>query len=409
MSKIIPLLEYKNPEKVTSAEFNLPKTTPALSKMWLKVMNIEQNLFPGLQASIGTLSPREEKLMRILDFAEVERFISTVQITNPPKDREEMARAFVAKQVYNFQTTSALIDRLKVDRTLRILCGWRHHNAIPSEAKFSRVFNEFSKLHIANKAHDAFIENYLSEIIFFYNSSDSTAIDQREKPLKKEKVEKPKSKRKPGRPKKGETVAPKEPTILQQQEKMNTTDEMLSIISTDCDVGIKQNSKGNRYKWIGGKLHMSVVDGDIPITAIYSSASVHDSSLAIPLIKETSAKVSYLYDLEDAAYDAEIIKNFSLENGHRPIIDINPKNSQKLKEQIETKAQEQEMLKKLNLTRSSDEHHYNQRSSVERVNAYLKDSFGCRNIYYKGASKVSSVLSFAVLSVCIHQSLKLLT
>jgi hypothetical protein len=46
---------------------------------------------------------------------------------------------------------------------------------------------------------------------------------------------------------------------------------------------------------------------------------------------------------------------------------------------------------------------------VERVNAYLKDSFGCNKIYYQGANKVASVLAFGILSVCIHQSLKLVT
>ena len=61
------------------------------------------------------------------------------------------------------------------------------------------------------------------------------------------------------------------------------------------------------------------------------------------------------------------------------------------------------------LTQLSDTQHYNQRSMVERVNAYLKDSFGCNKIYYQGANKVASVLAFGILSVCIHQSLKLLT
>ena len=47
--------------------------------------------------------------------------------------------------------------------------------------------------------------------------------------------------------------------------------------------------------------------------------------------------------------------------------------------------------------------------SGQRVNAYLKDSYGCSKIYYQGAQKVASVLAFAVLSVCITQSLKLVT
>jgi len=46
---------------------------------------------------------------------------------------------------------------------------------------------------------------------------------------------------------------------------------------------------------------------------------------------------------------------------------------------------------------------------VERVNAYLKDNFGCDKIYYQGATKVASVLAFGILSICIHQSLKMIT
>ena len=378
--------------------------------MWLKVINLEQSLFPKLEESMGSLTPKEEKLIKILDFAEIERFVATVQITNPPKDREELARAFVAKQVYNLQTTSALIDRLKIDKTLRIICGWRHRNKIPSESKFSRVFKEFSQQQIATKAHDIFIENYLSDTLFFYSSIDSTAIELREKSVMYGKSKKEvQPKRRQGRPKKGEEGPPKKPSILQQQEKMNDAKEMLALIGTECNTSIKQNSKGNRHKWTGGKLHLSVVDGDIPITAIYSSASVHDSSLALPLIKLSSQKVNYLYDLADAAYDTSIIKNYSTKQNHRPIIDINPKNSKKLKEKIALAKSEKKILQPLRLYNDSDDRHYNQRTSVERVNAYLKDSYGCSKIYYQGAQKVASVLAFAVLSVCITQSLKLVT
>jgi len=190
---------------------------------------------------------------------------------------------------------------------------------------------------------------------------------------------------------------------------MQSTEEMLSLVATKCDTSIKQNSKGNRYEWTGGKLHLAVVDGDIPVTAIYSAASVHDSSLALPLIKETSQKVNYLYDLQDAAYDSRIIRSYSEKHNHRPMIDINPKNSKVRKEQIALAKSEKKVLGSLGLYNDSDDKHYNQRTSVERVNAYLKDSYGCSKIYYQGAQKVASVLAFAVLSVCITQSLKLVT
>jgi hypothetical protein len=385
----------------------MSKIIPTLSKMWLKITNLENSLFPELQASLGVLSSKEEKLIKILDFAEIEQFIHDTHVTNIPKDRVPFARAFIAKSVYNLQTTSDLIDRLKIDRTLRVLCGWRHATDIVSEATFSRAFKEFSEINLAAKAHDKFISEYLSDIIFLYNASDATKIPLRQKPLKVEKEEKPKKKR--GRPKKGETREPIKPTILSKQKDMKTTQEMLSLVSTECGVNIKQNSKGNREVWIGGKLHISAVDGDIPITAIYSSASVHDSSVALPLIGETSKKVNYLYDLQDAGYDADIIREFSQKHGHRPIIDINPKNSQMLRDKIQLAEDEKKKFEYFNLPQSSDIHHYNQRSMVERVNKYLKDDFGCDKIYYQGATKVASVLAFGILSICIHQSLKMIT
>jgi hypothetical protein len=66
---------------------------------------------------------------------------------------------------------------------------------------------------------------------------------------------------------------------------------------------------------------------------------------------------------------------FSEKNGHRPIIDINPKNSQVLRDKIELLEHEGKAFKYLNQHLNCDEEHYNQRSMVERVNAYLKEIF----------------------------------
>jgi hypothetical protein len=377
---------------------------PTLSKMSLKILNFEKTLFPALQEQLGVLSSKEEKLMRILELAQIELYVSEVKITNPPKHRKEIARAFVAKSVYNLQTTRDLIDRLKVDRALRIICGWRYPHNIPSEAKFSRVYGELAHSRIADKTHQAFIEEYLSDTLFFYSSTDSTAIDVREKPLKKEKVLKVKKKRGRKRHDDPTPVVPKELSVCNQQLTMDSTIQMLNGISTFTDIGRKINAKGNGYAWIGGKLHLGVVDGDIPITAIYTCASVHDSQVAIPVINETTRRVDYLYDLCDKAYDSEPIIAFSKARGHTPIIDVNPRNCEETKIAIEG----DNLLIKMGFHTSMN-NHYNHRSSVERVNSYLKDSFGCKHIYVKGASKVASHLMFGVLALCIHQSIKLLT
>jgi len=47
------------------------------------------------------------------------------------------------------------------------------------------------------------------------------------------------------------------------------------------------------------------------VSAILTSASLHDSQAAIPLAQMTSERIVSLYDLMDAAYDAPQIKKFS--------------------------------------------------------------------------------------------------
>jgi len=64
-----------------------------------------------------------------------------------------------------------------------------------------------------------------------------------------------------------------------------------------CDVGTKKNAKGFKETWIGYKLHADVNDCGLPISVALTAASVHDSQVAIPLMKMSSAKVDYLYDV----------------------------------------------------------------------------------------------------------------
>ena len=72
---------------------------------------------------------------------------------------------------------------------------------------------------------------------------------------------------------------------------MNLT-EMLADLPRACSTGVKQNAKGYRTHWIGYKLHLDVADGDIPISALVTSASLHDSQAALPLATMTAARVT---------------------------------------------------------------------------------------------------------------------
>ena len=104
-------------------------------------------------------------------------------------------------------------------------------------------------------------------------------------------------------------------------------EDNLSDLPQDCDWGGKRDSKGKTSYWRGYKLHLATGDGDVPLAAVLTSASLHDSQVAISLMQKVSERAAVLYDLADSACDAEEIKNFSRKLGHVPIIDINKRRS----------------------------------------------------------------------------------
>src|SRR4051812_41645866 len=81
-----------------------------------------------------------------------------VLVGRPPAERAALARAFVAKAVFNFPTTRLLITLLASDKTLRQLCGWQRASDVPSEATFSRAFAEFADSALPSRLHEALIQ-----------------------------------------------------------------------------------------------------------------------------------------------------------------------------------------------------------------------------------------------------------
>jgi hypothetical protein len=69
---------------------------------------------------------------------------------------------------------------------------------------------------------------------------------------------------------------------------------MLAKLPTACDSGTKKNSKGCKTSWTGYKLQIDVADGQIPVCCFLTSASVHDSQVAIPLMTMTGQRIDYL-------------------------------------------------------------------------------------------------------------------
>jgi hypothetical protein len=305
----------------------------------------------------------------------------------------------VAKAVMQIPTTVMLLERLQADRQLRRLCGWESAGQVPSEATFSRGFAEFARSALPGRIHEALIKRTHEERLVGHLSRDATAIEAREKPVTLVPPQKPKRQR--GRPRKGEVVE-KEAKRLERQGTMSLA-QMLADLPTHCAVGSKRNAKGHTVSWIGYKLHLDVADGEIPISALLTSASLHDSQAAIPLAVLSAGRVTNLYDLMDSAYDAPEIRVKSRELGHVPIIDKNPR-STAIKEELESEAR----ARKAAGYPLAEDIRYNERSTSERVNGRLKDEFGARNVRVRGHAKVMCHLMFGVLALTADQLMRLI-
>jgi hypothetical protein len=373
-----------------------------LSNTW---DHIQARLFPWLTEEVGPLTDGHKRVIATLEVARVEVFVQTVWRGlpgRPAADRHELARAFTAKAVLDLPTTAALIERLQVDKTLRRLCGWERAGQVPSEAKFSRVFAEFASYGLPARVHEALIKKTHTDRLVGHIARDATSIEAREKPDKREEPQAQTPRRKRGRPRKGELVPAKEPRRLERQMGQ-TLDQMLADLPTSCDVGTKRNAKGHTTSWVGYKLHIDTADGDIPVACLLTSASVHDSQVAIPLARMTASRLTNLYDLMDSAYDAPEIEETSRALGHVPIIEANPRRGGKAAAEAEARA------KRIAGYEPAEDVRYNQRSSAERVNANLKDNHGGNHVRVRGAPKVFCHLMFGIVAATVEQLMRLIT
>ena len=351
---------------------------------------IQRLLFPALEEEIGVLSEKERQFVRILELVEIQPFLAGLEwcgTGRPPASRLSLAKAFIAKAVWNIPTTKGLIEYIQAVPSLRRLCGWESLVDLPDESTFSRAFATFSLRDLPANIHQKLVETHLGDHLCGHISRDSTAIEGREKPVKKEKAKPVKKKR--GRPKKDEKREKKKRRLEEQPGR--SLKKNLKELPKDCDVGTKRNSKGYKESWAGYKLHLDVVDGDIPVSGILTSASLHDSQVAIPLAQMSAARVDSLYDLMDAAYDAKEIHAYSRRLGHVPIIDHNPGRG-RTKKQMDPPEKER----------------FKERSSAERVNSNLKDNYGGRHVRVKGHKKVCCHLMFGLVALTATQLFKML-
>ncbi len=374
---------------------------------------LQTQLFPVLEQETGKLDRKARQLVAVLELIPLARFVpgSRGWAGRPCKDRLAIASAFVAKAVYGFSHTRQLLERLQHDEALRRICGWESARHLPHESTFSRAFAGFAEMELPQFVHEALIAATQKDRLIGHIARDSTAIETRERLAQPTPRQQQREEARRRGPKKGRRGAHKRyrggkrpyhadvRSRLHQQRSMPLA-QMLAELPRHCSIGVKRSSDGNQKYWRGYKLHLDVADGQIPITAMLTAASLHDSQAAIPMATMTAARVTSLYDVMDAAYYATEILEHSRELGHVPIVRAPKRRKKGLRFGREPEYEAQEFT-------WAEENRFRERTAVERVYARLKDEFGAAHIRVRGAQKVMAHLMFGVLALTADQILKL--
>ena len=224
------------------------------------ISTIQSTLFPALERELAApLGEKGELFVTVVELARPESFIERFEWQGVGRRRSlrlSIMLAFIAKAVWNFPLTRALLDRLRHDAVLRRLCGWDRLADLPSESTFSRAFAEFAQSELAQQIHAALVRGELGEKLVGHVSRDSTAIAGREKPARKPPKPVP-PKRAVGRPK-GSKEDPARPRRRLELQGGRSLEENLADLPRRCDVGAKRNSKGHTQHGVGYKLHLDV-------------------------------------------------------------------------------------------------------------------------------------------------------
>jgi hypothetical protein len=402
-------------------------SSPTLLKQFSNVLQGE--LFPAIASATGPLSKHSRLLISIVSLVPLAAFAGSRAPTGRPRrDRQSLIRSFLAKAVYNITTTRQLLDRLRSDEQLRRLCGWDSLAAIPAESTFSRAFAAFAAAGTAERIHETIIRNTQQNRTFDYIARDATAIEARERfPEKEEHTssgKKPKKAKPPTKSKKKQTKKqPRKPfgpyrrkegskkevsikegaygpnrraktadrgTRIERQHHM-TLDAMLADLPRNCSIGVKRSSKGHQQYWRGYKLHWDVAsNGRIPISCTLTAASLHDSQVAIPLMEISKRRVKWLCDVMDSAYDAAAIREKCKQLKHEALIQ-SPERPNSKESAVWTDEQKER---------------FKIRTIVEQQNGRLKDEFGGRIIYVRGATKVMAHLMFGIVALTVDQIMR---
>lgn len=295
----------------------------------------------------------------------------------------------VLKLHYQLRTMKDALMTLEENANLRYILGL---DKVPAESTTSVAFKRIESIVDIQAMHGKLVEAYkqvTEKSIVEHLSIDSSIIGAREKPVtSKQSLKRAKPLSKRGRKRKGSA---EQAEYLKQKAKEEELKEQYFVenpyVSLDnlekrCSLTAKLNSKGKRQWFIGYKAHIASDDHGVPLAFAVTGASVHDSRCAIPLAKIVKQRLFFImYVLGDKAYKSAQILEF-FERFTQAQLIVEPKRNSKY-----------EMS-------SHSAERYKNRTTVERTNAELKESYLPPVMYRKG-SQARFEISLSILLTTI--------
>ena len=334
--------------------------------------------------------------------------------------------AFFIRYVERIPTVKDLVRRLKDDVSFRMNCGFRLTDDPPSEASFSRLVTKLSATHILERVEEKVLKTAIDA---GFITDDTVAIDATHVPARDQAPTQ----------KAGADGASDEYTVYAQPIAAQLDvdlDTLRDSVPQTPNWGIKKNSEGKHAYWYGFKAHIAVSAGSQYILqSLFSGGQLNDGKAAIPLLKGIQSRLSLpdlRYQTMDAGYDDQSIYTQVYQMGQQSVIAYNVRNEKQkdgftqhfgptcLREhpyRYDSYDSKYETLKytqpkecrdcplvqeglcqkvwKIKITqdlrrytapaRGSKKwkHIYKRRTSVERVNAYLKSFFQLNNVRYR--------------------------
>jgi transposase len=361
-----------------------------------------------------------------------------------------MIYALVARIIERIPTIKDLRKRLKYDFIFRLECGFLFSDRLPSEASFSRLIQKISESKVLETVKDQLIIQAIREGFIQDDAAalDATHFESRDQAKAQEKKPKPEPKKR-GRKSKSEKEAYEKQKQEDEAQKNVfeksiaaqldvTFEDLRSEIPIDPAWGIKKNSEGKNVFWYGFKGHLAVgTHSQYILQSMMSSGNLNDGKAAIPLLKGLQKlPLSIHYGMMDAGYDympiyqqihsmeahaiiaynkrneGEMIgfnEHFaptcvrehsyrydSYDKKYKTLKFVRPKECKEcplgqdsLCQKVYKIRIEQDLRRYTAPARGSKtwEDLYDQRTAVERVNAYLKEFFQLDNVRHRTGKK----------------------